>query len=142
MKRMKILVSVLLCAVLLSACGGNTANAWREGMTLSDVYTEAEINDAMDTVEAYFRAEFAGCELMNLRYDESALDLMEQSYMAERYGADEAIVLLTDFSTSRWVWEDGLQPDDCYIDWKWVLTRDGDGQWQIQASRQNEVYNP
>lgn len=142
MKRMKILVCVLLCAVLLTACGGKTSNAWRDGMDLSEVYTVEEIGHAMDVVEDYFRAEFAGCELMNLRYDESAVDLMEQSHLAERYGADEAIVLLTDFSTSHWVREAGLQPDDCYINWKWVLTRDGDGPWQVRLSQRNEAYNP
>ena len=142
MKRIGILLPLILCALLLSACAGNTSNAWRNGMDLSAVYSAEEVNDAMDAVEDHFRAEFPGCDLMNVRYDESAEVLGEQAGWADYYGAEDAIVLFSDFTTPRWVEDNSLQPNDCYINWKWVLTREEGGTWQLRLGERDEQYNP
>ena len=122
MKIMRILALLLLAAALLTACG-DVSNVERV-MSVSECYTEGEIHDAMDVVTVYFRREFDGCGLKNLRYDEP---LAEQQVWAEQYGEDEAIVLLSDFSVSGSGGDGSLNPNENYINWKWILTRSDGG---------------
>ena len=128
MKIMKICALLLLAAALLTACG-DVSNVERV-MSVSEFYTEGEIHDAMDVVTAYFQKEFDGCRLKNLRYDEL---LAEQQEWARQYDADEAIVLLSDFSVSGFGGDGSLNPDSTYRNWKWILTRTGNGKWVLQT---------
>ena len=128
MKIMRILALLLLAAALLTACG-DVSNVERV-MSVSECYTEGEIHDAMDVVTVYFRREFDGCGLKNLRYDEP---LAEQQVWAEQYGEDEAIVLLSDFSVSGSGGDGSLNPNENYINWKWILTRSDGGTWKLQT---------
>ena len=128
MKIMRILALLLLAAALLTACG-DVRNVERV-MSVSECYTEGEIHDAMDVVTAYFSKEFDGCRLKNLRYDEP---LAEQQEWAKQYDADEAIVLLSDFSVSGFGGDGSLNPNENYMIWKWILTRSDGGAWKLQT---------
>ena len=128
MTKIRILILLLLAALLLTACG-DVSNVERV-MSVSEYYTEAEIHDAMDIVTAHFRKEFDGCRLKNLRYDEP---LAEQQEWAKQYDADEAIVLLSDFSVSRFGGDGSLNPNENYMNWKWILTRSNGGAWKLQT---------
>ena len=128
MKRICNFLTVLLIVLLLTACG-DVSNVERV-MRVSECYTETEIHDAMDIVTAYFREEFDGCRLKNLRYDEP---LAEQQEWAKQYDADEAIVLLSDFSVSRFGGDGSLNPGDTYRNWQWVLTRTDGGTWVLRT---------
>ena len=128
MKIMKICALLLLAAALLTACG-DVSNVER-GVSVSECYTEGEIDDAMDVVTAHFRKEFDGCRLKNLRYDEP---LAEQQEWAKQYDADEAIVLLSDFSVSGFGGDGSLNPNENYMNWKWILTRSDGGAWKRQT---------
>ena len=61
MKKIKVLLSVLLCAALLTACGGGDISEVGRQMGESERYSKAEISRAMDQVEDHFRNEFDGC---------------------------------------------------------------------------------
>ena len=128
MKIMKICALLLLAAALLTACG-DVSNVERV-MSVSECYTVGEIQDAMDVVTAHFRREFDGCRLKNLRYDEP---LAEQQEWARQYDADEAIVLLSDFSVSGFGGDGSLNPNENYMNWKWILTRSDRGAWMLQT---------
>ena len=129
MKKIRLLAFLLLWAVLLTACGGDVSNVERV-MSVSECYTEGEIHDAMDVVTAYFRKEFDGCRLKNLRYDEP---LAEQQEWAKQYDADEAIVFLSDFHVYEFGGDGSLNPDENYINWKWILTRSDGGAWTLRT---------
>ena len=70
MKKIKVLLSLLLCAALLTACGGGNISKVGRQMGESEHYSKAEISRAMDQGEDHFRNEFDGCKLLDLRYDE------------------------------------------------------------------------
>ena len=128
MKRIRMLALGLVFTLLLTACG-DVSNVERV-LSVSECYTEEEIHDAMDVVTVHFRKEFDGCRLKNLRYDEP---LAEQQGWAEQYGADEAIVLLSDFHVYRFGGDGSLNPNENYINWQWILTRSGGGEWELQT---------
>ena len=132
MKKIKVFLSLMLCLVLLTACGGGNISEVGRQMGESAHYSKAEIARAMDQVDDHFRNEFDGCKLLNLRYDEEKT-LAEAEEWAAQYGADEAIVLLSDFEVDSSGGDGSLNPDSTYRNWKWILTRSGNGAWELKT---------
>ena len=132
MKKIKVFLSLMLCLVLLTACGGGNISEVGRQMGESAHYSKAEIARAMDRVEDHFRNEFDGCKLLNLRYDEEKTRAEAEEWAAQ-YGADEAIVLLSDFEVDSSGGDGSLNTDSTYRDWKWVLTRNEKGAWELKT---------
>ena len=129
MKRMKILVFVLLCLLLLTACGGGHVRNVERDPGKSEIYTKAQINSAMDEVMSFFAKEFDGCTMTEIRYDEERF-ADRQLETQERYGA-EVIILLTDFDVDSSGGDGSLNPNSTYRNYQWTLTRTLFG-WEIQ----------
>ena len=128
-------------SLLLLCCGifylenevyGNVRDAQRI-TDASSVYTEAEIAAAMDVATAYFRAEFGGCRLMEMVYDEEKSCLQSAGW-AKQYAADEAIVLHSTFEVcSPDAWKRGLAAGEIYRNWAWILVRNDGGTWRLKT---------
>jgi hypothetical protein len=131
MKKIKVFLSLVLCLVLLSACGGGRVQA-KPVIGTSELYTDAEIQDAMKIVLGYFKKEFDGCTLTRLEYDEPEVR-DEMMGWASQYDAGQAIVLLSDFEVDASGGDGSLNPDSTYRNWKWILTRTGNGKWVLQT---------
>lgn len=91
-----VLVILLILSVLLSGCTEKT-NANRVIETLT-VYSEDEVNTAMDTIEKYFSKNFRGCELKTIMYDEETAEYATE-YYSSMYdiSQDEIMCLRIDF---------------------------------------------
>lgn len=127
---MKKIVALLLCLCLLAGCGGGDVSEVGRRIGTCERYSEQEIARAMDDVEAYFKAEFEGCKLLRLDYDEDET-LDEARGWSEQYGA-EAIVLVSDFYVSPLGGDGSLNQDETYRNWKWILIRVGSG-WELKT---------
>ena len=100
---------------------------------VSTVYTTDEIDAAIDRIIAHFRSNFSGCELLNIWYDE-ARSLPAAEGWRQQYGADEAIVLYSDFKVNaKDAWKQGLETGETYRNWCWVLVRNGAGAWELKT---------
>ena len=132
MKKIRVLLSLLLCAALLTACGGGDISEVGRQMVESERYSKAEISRAMDQVEDHFRNEFDGCKLLDLRYDEEKTRAVAEVW-AQQYGADEAIVLYSDFEVDSSGGDGSLNPDSTYRNWKWVLIRNRREAWELKT---------
>ena len=55
MKKIKVLLSLVLCLVLLTACGGGDVRNVKRNPGESQVYSEGEINFAMNEVLDFFQ---------------------------------------------------------------------------------------
>ena len=122
----------LMCAaaalmIALSGC----AYAERS-IGASSLYTAAEIEDAMDTAERYFRKGFRGCTMQELCYDE-AHSAAEADEWAKRYEEEQAIVLTSTFLVGPNGGNGSLAPNETYTNWQWILTRSGMGDWVVQT---------
>ena len=131
MKKISLILTVMLCLVLLTACGGGRVQAMPV-IGPSELYTGAEIEDAMEIVLGHFKKEFDGCTLTRLEYDEEKVR-DEMMGWAEQYDAGQAIVLLSDFDVGASGGDGSLNPNDTYRNWKWILTRTGNGKWVLQT---------
>lgn len=130
MKKLKLLVACLLCAALLAACGGGDVSEVARSIGKCELYSEKQIADAMDEVEAFFRKEYDGCKLLRLEYDEEKT--RKEAYAwSENYGAD-AIVLVSDFYVDDSGRTVTLEPDETYRNYEWILTRTLFG-WKLET---------
>lgn len=141
MKRF-IIVVIAFAFLLVAGCTGkeniNSGNEKESSKVsiveweTSAVYTDADIKSAMETVIAYFEAEFKGCTLKELSYPGDVLtDLFNE--WAEEYKADEAIVLESSFVTDASGGDGTLNPNSSYNGWQWILVRDNGGTWEVKT---------
>ena len=123
-------VLLVIAVVLLGNRGGNVRSVQRI-VGESTIYTDAEIEDAMDVVEQKFKKDFYDCKLLRLEYNEGKT-LTERFYRAEQYGVERVIVLESDYYVGNHA-EACFTPDYTYQNWKWILTDEGDG-WLLRTS--------
>ena len=99
----------------------------------SALYGGETIGKAFDAVEQAFSEDFAGCELLELRYDAD----VENKYADEtmRYWqahGQELLILESSFRTDETVAGSGFSPNHTYKDWQWHLVRAQDGTgWEV-----------
>ena len=132
----------LLCVLVLTlcACGGTTedpadgsADVGRLNVVVrsaeSSIYSEEDIDAAVDTVIDYFGEHFKGCTLTEIGYAGDEMNRVQSAYL-DRYGGDELIVLLSTFDVDSSGGDGSLEPDTTYTDWNWILVRDSGGTWR------------
>ena len=128
---MKKIVFIMLCILLvfsLSACGGDVSEVNTHNVN-SEIYSQEDINDAIDTIKKEFKRNWEGCTLTEIYYagDDSSKDHQD---WADRNNADEVIVLLSSFDVDSSGGDGSLNPNSTYSDWKWILVRTDGGKWQ------------
>ena len=129
MKKIKVLLSLVLCLVLLTACGGGDVRNVKRIPGESQLYSEGEINSAMNVVLDFFQKEFDGCTMTEIRYEEQKY-AERQRLESEDYGR-EVIILLTDFDVDSSGGDGSLNPNSTYRNYQWTLTRTLFG-WELQ----------
>ena len=128
---MKKIVYIMLCILLvcsLSACGGNVSKVNTHNVD-SEIYSEEDINAAIDTIKKEFKTDWKGCTLTEIYYagDDSSKDHQD---WANRNNADEVIVLQSSFDVDSSGGDGSLNPNSTYNGWNWILVRTNGGQWQ------------
>ena len=128
---MKKIVCIMLCILLvfsLSACGGDVSEVNTHNV-ISEIYSQEDINDAIDTIKKEFKRNWEGCTLTEIYYagDDSSKDHQD---WADRNNADEVIVLLSSFDVDSSGGDGSLNPNSTYSDWNWILVRTNGGKWQ------------
>ncbi|MBR5423307.1 MAG: hypothetical protein IK108_04770 [Clostridia bacterium] len=90
----------------------------------SRLYTQDDIDAAIETVKRDFADDWSGCRLTWIKY---AGDEISKAESKER--GVETIVLLSSFDTLRLPDTSALNENATYHDWKWILIRADDGSW-------------
>ena len=130
MRKIICMVAVLATVFNLAACGGGKVDNVRvSDWKPSEIYTDSEIEDAIQTVKEYFKREFDGCTLTKIGYvGDTFAD--EFAKRAQQYNADEAIILYSSFDVDSSGGDGSLNPNSTYDNWQWILVRNGDGAWR------------
>ena len=128
---MKKIVCIILCSLLvfsLSACGGDISRVNTHNVN-SEIYSQEDINAAIDTIKKEFMMNWGGCTLTEIYYagDDSSKDHQD---WADRNNADEVIVLLSSFDVDSSGGDGSLNPNSTYSDLSWILVRTNGGKWQ------------
>ena len=127
---MKRILSLLLIFVLflsLTSCG--TLNFVDIEEFSSEIYTARDIADAMEVVLEEFQGKNDRI-LLSLSYigDSKISDYRD---WADRNGADEVIVFLTDYYISFFSDTPTQNNASEYENWKFILVRTNGGEWEI-----------
>lgn len=123
----KKLYKIILC-LLLIMCVGCQRKEVKERTIYSDIYTEDEIQGAVDVIKKEFSKEWKGCTLKEIYYAGDDQELFT-SY-AKQYQGEEAIVLKTNFHTNYFAWKIGLNSNCDYEDYQWIFVRNKNGKWK------------
>lgn len=123
-----ILFACYIWAVSLCACGGDIKNA-KTHQVASKIYTQDDIDSAIETIKKEFKKNWSGCALTEIYYSG---DEVSKAYQDWTYGkdADEVIVLLSTFDVDSSGGDGSLNPNSTYDNWQWILVRKAGGQWQ------------
>lgn len=125
--KLAVLCVILLGVFSLTGCRGDVGEtAYQIGE--SSLYSEQEIQAAMDAAVREFRMEYQDCKLLDIRYDEEKT-LSESAYRQEKGSRDRVMVLLSDFEVGDHA-DAGFNPNDTYKNWKWIMANSGSG-WQV-----------
>ena len=131
MRRQFALILVLLCVLTLAACGGKTDIALI-ALDDSTLYSEEELLDAVDVVMDTFQRGYGDCTLLNVEYDEE-FSLERAEGWAQQYGAEEVVILLTDFYVGMDAMAVGpMNPGGTCSNYQWILSRNNGGRWTLQ----------
>ena len=117
-----IIIILLVCATVLLIL---YAKPVETDCGTSDIYTEEEIQTAIDIVETKFK-DFKGCKLFSLSYAGDEDSLKEFDY-DENY--DQAIVINSKF-LSPLIQKGGWNAHEIYT-WHFILMRKDNGIWQL-----------
>lgn len=129
---MKKIIAMLLAMALvfvLGACGGGNVKNAKTHEVPSELYTQQEINAAIEQIKAEFAHNWKGCTLTEIYYagDKASTDHQE---WAQRHNADETLVLLSSFDVAPFGADITLNPGDTYPNWNWILVRNKGGAWR------------
>ena len=122
-----LLLLVIGVVVYYKSTGGKTSGCNIEPIE-SAIYTQDDYDEACKVAFKYFNNVFEGCTMTAIRYaGDDRLDSMEE--WADEYGVEEVIILESDFKSGNNM-ELGLEPNQEYTDWQWILTRKKGGKWR------------
>lgn len=122
-------VTLSLAAMLtISGCNNNIKNVEIIDVD-SEIYSDTEINSAIDTVEEYFKSNFEGCTLTMLKYAGDDQNKASDKW-AKQYDAEKAIVLLSSFDVDSSGGDGSLNPNSKYDNWQWILVENESGTWE------------
>ena len=128
MKKIVCTMLGILLVFSLSACGGNVRGVKTHHVD-SEMYSQDDINSAIDTIKKEFKSDWKGCTLTEIYYAGDDCSKDHQDW-ADRNNADEVIVLLSSFDVDSSGADWSLNPNSTYDNWNWILVRTNGGQWQ------------
>jgi hypothetical protein len=92
----------------------------------SNIYSEDDLNEGIEVVFKYFKKEYKGCELLNIKYvgdDKNTYD-----DWAKRNNKEESIAFISDFIVHDNSKVQSLN-EDKYTNWNWILVRNKGENW-------------
>ena len=128
MKKIVCTMLGILLVFSLSACDGNVRGVKTHHVD-SEMYSQDDINAAIETIKKEFKSDWKGCTLTEIYYAGDDCSKDHQDW-ADRNNADEVIVLLSSFDVDSSGADGSLNPNSTYDNWNWILVRTNGGQWQ------------
>lgn len=138
----KVLCLFLGVIIVFSLCGcdlasngnefisGNVENVKVEKGEPSKIYSDEDINAAVECVKEYFKQNFHDCTLTSISYYGDD-EIEPNSDLSKSKGYDETIVLISSFDTGPTNGAStGFEPNETYTGWTWTLGRKNGGNWE------------
>lgn len=98
----------------------------------SKIYTDEEIDDALEIAVECFNETFTTCTHLGTKYAGDAV--LDRDYWKDypaKHDADQVIVLISTFDVGSDGITMGLNPNSRYDNWSWILVRSNGGEWRL-----------
>ena len=94
----------------------------------SEIYSNEEINSAIDVILEEFKENYNGCSLLEIKYigDEKNNDYID---WATRHNKSEVIVFISNFKVGPNAGDGVLNPNSEYEGYSWILVRNENENW-------------
>lgn len=123
---------LLLVLLLLALCAcGEKPDDVMVPLSGEEFYSAEEVDQAAEAVKKYFAENFPGCTMTGIYYNPLVDEEVIREHLETEYHADSVISLSCDFKTGRFGVREDLTRHVTYGGWDWVLTRNGDGAWEV-----------
>lgn len=99
----------------------------------SAVYTESQLEEAINLILDSFETDFEQCTLQEIEYDEE-YSLSQEEMNKEMFQVDNAVVFTSTFVVDDNYMNGPLNAGQTYEDYEWILNMDADGNWSILTS--------
>ena len=90
------------------------------------LYSDEDIESAIEVAEDYFHKHFGGCVMTDIHYGGDEASQREAEYHKEYEGV---ILLYSDFYTEKQLTVGGLADNSYYPNFNWIIVKK-DGKWQ------------
>ena len=127
----KIISAVLLCIMLFTftACEKGKIADVKVNKVKSEIYSQKDIDEAINTTLKYFKKNFKGCTLTEIDYiGDDKIDEFKE--WQKTYDKDEVIILISSFNVDSSGGDGSLNPNSTYTRWQWILARDENQNWK------------
>ena len=94
----------------------------------SEIYSNEEINSAIDVILKEFKENYNGCSLLEIKYigDEKNNDYIDWT---TRHNKSEVIVFISNFKVGPNAGDGVLNPNSEYEGYSWILVRNENENW-------------
>ena len=123
-------IVIIIGVLLLIGCtlkNGDVSNADIIKVE-SNIFTENDLNDGINSVYDYFKKEYKGCELLNIKYIGDENNNYED--WAKRNNKEEYIAFISDFIVHDNSKVQSLN-EEKYTNWNWILVRNKGEKWTV-----------
>ena len=118
----------LLLPMIFSLSAGGSVKDVKTHEVPSELYSQADIDSAIEVIKGEFPTDWKGCTLTEIYYAGDDESKAHQEW-ADRHNAEEVIVLLSSFDVDSSGGDGSFNPDSTYSGWAWILVRSGKGPW-------------
>ena len=129
---MKKIISVFLLCIMLftfTSCGKGKIDDVKINEVKSEIYSQKDIDEAINTTLKYFKKNLKGCTLTEISYiGDDKIDAFKE--WQKTYDKDEVIILISSFNVDSSGGDGSLNPNSTYTRWQWILARDKNHNWE------------
>lgn len=133
----RIRLFVLLLSIVLLLCGCADISNYEIDYGHSSVYSQQEMDSAISEILKEFST-WDGCILYSITYTDDSRCKNEIDYcneLRDNENFDECIIFESTFHTPVNIPTisplGGLEPNEVYTGWNWILARSNKGQWKL-----------
>lgn len=124
-----VFLPALCCVIFTANPRASVTDAYSIEAVDSEMFTDEEINSAIEAVVDIFNNGWKGCYLRELSYAGDDIVKREMKYHEGAFEEGELIMIKTVFYVARHGGDGSLNTDFTYDNWYWILEKTTGGRW-------------
>ena len=124
-----VFLPALCCFIFTANPRASVSDAYTTEFVESEIFTQEDIDRAIETVVDIFDNGWEGCHLRQLSYAGDEIIKREMKYHGDAFKEGELILIKTVFYVDKHGGDGSLNTDFTYDNWYWILEKTSGGRW-------------